>query len=166
MNWTKGVVYRLRMNLGIFNQHWLLPTSEAMSKSTFHIGNQNLFANICSVLELSKRVKRLSRVSQLLIDTWIPSIRVSAEISIGYWLPLQGFVSCFFKMGQFRPLFCLFSSFSHYNFNNTKLKKHIWWAWDSNPGPQDGRRRNHGALASAQRFRLLFADNKSYLCIV
>ena len=124
MNWTKGVVYRLRMNLGIFNQHWLLPTSEAMSKSTFHIGNQNLFANICSVLELSKRVKRQSRVSQLLIDTWIPSIRVSAEISIGYWLPLQGFVSCFFKMGQFRPLFCLFSSFSHYNFNNTKLKKH------------------------------------------
>jgi len=26
------------------------------------------------------------------------------------------------KMGQFRPLFCLFSSFSHYSFKNTKWK--------------------------------------------
>ena len=30
-----------------------------------------------------------------------------------------------------------------------KLKKHRWCAWDSNPGPQDGRRRqNHGAMAA------------------
>ena len=28
----------------------------------------------------------------------------------------------FLKMGQSRPLFCLFSSFSHYNFNNTNWK--------------------------------------------
>ena len=27
-------------------------------------------------------------------------------------------------------------------------KKHRWCAWDTNPGPQDGRRRrNHGAMA-------------------
>ena len=34
-------------------------------------------------------------------------------------------------MGQSRPLFRLFSSFSHH-----KLKKCGWSAWDSNPGPQ------------------------------
>ena len=32
---------------------------------------------------------------------------------------------------------------------NYKLKKRSWSAWDSNPGPQDGRRRqNHGAMAA------------------
>ena len=51
-------------------------------------------------------------------------------------------------MGQSRPLFVLFSFFSHYNFN-TNWKKHRWCAWDSNPGPQDGRcRRNHRAMAA------------------
>ena len=55
----------------------------------------------------------------------------------------------FLKMGQSRPLFCLFSSFSHYNFNNRK--KHRWCAWDSNPGLQDGRRRrNQGAMAATR----------------
>ena len=39
-----------------------------------------------------------------------------------------------FLMGQSRPLFCLFSFFSSYNFNNTNWKKHWWCAWDSNPG--------------------------------
>ena len=47
--------------------------------------------------------------------------------------------------------FCLFSSFSRYNFN-TNWKKCRWCAWDSNPRPQDGRRRwNHGALAATLR---------------
>ena len=51
-------------------------------------------------------------------------------------------------MGQSRPLFCLFLFFSRHNFN-TNWKKHRWCAWDSNPGPQDGRcRQNHGALAA------------------
>ena len=51
----------------------------------------------------------------------------------------------FLKNGPILASFCLFTSFSHYNFNN--WKKHSWWAWDSNPGPQDGRRRrNHGTL--------------------
>ena len=55
----------------------------------------------------------------------------------------------FKKMGQSRPLFCLFSFFSSYNFNNTNWKKHWWCAWDSNPGLQDGgRRQNHGAMAA------------------
>ena len=41
-------------------------------------------------------------------------------------------------------IFVLFSlQFQH------KLKKHRWWAWDLNPGPQDGRRRqNHGAMTT------------------
>ena len=54
----------------------------------------------------------------------------------------------FFYMGHSRPLFCLFSLFSRNNFN-TNWKKLRWCAWDSNPGPQDGRRRrNHGAMAA------------------
>ena len=53
-------------------------------------------------------------------------------------------------MDQSRPLVCLFSPFSHYNFNYTNWKKHRWCAWDLNPWPQDGRcRRYHGAMASA-----------------
>ena len=56
-------------------------------------------------------------------------------------------ISCysFFLNGPIPASFCLFSLFSWYNFNNTN-----WWcAWDSNPGPQDGRRRqNHGAMAA------------------
>ena len=53
----------------------------------------------------------------------------------------------FKKMGQSR-LFCFFSFFSCYNFN-TNWKKLRWCAWDSNPGPQDGRRRrNHRAMAA------------------
>ena len=55
----------------------------------------------------------------------------------------------FKKMGQSRPLFCLFSFFSSYNFNNTNWKKLWWCAWDLNPGPQAVRRwRNHGAMAA------------------
>ena len=42
-------------------------------------------------------------------------------------------------MSQSRPLFVYFRHFLDF------LK---WCAWDSNPGPQDGRlRRNHGAMA-------------------
>ena len=62
-------------------------------------------------------------------------------------------------MGQSRPLFCLFSFFSHYNFN-TNWKKHRWCAWDSNPGPQDGRRRqNQGAMAATPSLKMLTVIN-------
>ena len=46
-----------------------------------------------------------------------------------------------FKMGPSRPLFHLFSSFSHcnknysVNFSNINWRKHRWFAWDKNPGP-------------------------------
>ena len=57
----------------------------------------------------------------------------------------------FFKKWANPVLFCLFSLFSWYNFNNTNWKKHRWCAWDSNPGLQDGRRRrNHRAMAATK----------------
>ena len=41
-----------------------------------------------------------------------------------------------------------FSYFSNYNFNNESWNKRRWCAWDSNPGPQDGRhKQNHRAMA-------------------
>ena len=55
----------------------------------------------------------------------------------------------FKKNGPIPASFCLFSLFSRYNFNNTNWKKRRWCAWDSNPGPQDGRcRRKQGAMAA------------------
>ena len=58
----------------------------------------------------------------------------------------------FFKNGPVPASFCLFLIFSRYNFNNTNWKKCRWCAWDSNPGPQDGRRRwNHGAMAATSK---------------
>ena len=51
-------------------------------------------------------------------------------------------------MGQSRPLFVLFLSFSRHNFNNTIAKKCRWCAWDVNLGTKDGRHgQNHGAMA-------------------
>ena len=61
-----------------------------------------------------------------------------------------GFI--FLKNGPIPASLCLFLFFSHYNFN-TNWKKHRWCAWDLNPGPQDGRRRqNQGAMAATPFF--------------
>ena len=55
----------------------------------------------------------------------------------------------FLKNGQIPASFCLFSSFSHFNFKNTSWKKHRWCAWDLNPQPQGGRRWwHHGAMTA------------------
>ena len=55
----------------------------------------------------------------------------------------------FFKRANLAS-FCLFSSFSHYNFNNTNWKKCRWCGWDLNLRLQDcGRKRSHGAIAPA-----------------
>ena len=55
-----------------------------------------------------------------------------------------------FSNGPIPAPFCLFLSFSCYNFNNTNWIKQRWCAWDLNPGLQDGRRRrNHQAMAAA-----------------
>ena len=65
------------------------------------------------------------------------------------------------KNGPIPASFCLFSLFSQYNFNNTNWKKHRWCAWDSNSGPQDGRRRwSHGAMAATHFLPLLFFPTK------
>ena len=59
------------------------------------------------------------------------------------------------KYGPIPASFCLFSffSYSNNNFNNVNWRKRRWCAWDSNPGPQDGRqRRNHGAMAAAPTY--------------
>ena len=60
------------------------------------------------------------------------------------------------KNGPIPASFCLFSFISHYNFN-TNWKKRRWCAWDSNMGPQDGRRwQNHGAMAATHNYFSLF----------
>ena len=64
------------------------------------------------------------------------------------------------KNGPIPASFCLFSSFSHYNFNN--WKKHRWCAWDSNPGPQDGRcRRIHWAVVATPTAHSLYCESSS-----
>ena len=62
-----------------------------------------------------------------------------------------------FKNGPiFLFIFVLFSLQFQY-----KLKKHRWCAWDSNPGPQDGRRRrNHGAMVATPNPNAILALNK------
>ena len=60
-----------------------------------------------------------------------------------------------FLNGPFTASFCLFSSFTHYNFNNTNWKKLRRFAWDLNLWLQDGRhRRNHWAMTATTFFVL------------
>ena len=66
-------------------------------------------------------------------------------------------IDIFFKKygpipASFSFIFVLFTSQINY-----KLKKRRWSAWDSNPGPQDGRRwRNHGAMAATSFYIRIF----------
>ena len=55
-----------------------------------------------------------------------------------------------FLNGPIPASFCLFSSFFDYNINNKNWKKHRWCSWDSKPQPQDGRRRQNGAMVATQ----------------
>ena len=68
---------------------------------------------------------------------------------------IQPRVLCIFKNVPIPASFCLFSSFTHHNFNNTNWKKHRWSAWDLNPRR---RRRYHGAMAAAQFYALSTTD--------
>ena len=60
-------------------------------------------------------------------------------------------------------LFIFVFSYHNYsfNFNNTNRKNHRCWAWDSNPGQQNGwRKRNHVAGMTAALVMLKnFADS-------
>ena len=79
-----------------------------------------------------------------------------------------------FLMGQSRPLFVYFRSFhipiqmTNIQFEQYKLKKCRWCAWNSNPGQQDGRRRRiYWAMAAThfcpyQHSRLLFSLFSSF----
>ena len=65
-------------------------------------------------------------------------------------------------MGQSRPLFVYFRCFhipiqmTNIQFEQFKLKKRRWCAWDSNPGRHDGRRRRiHWAIAAPLVYQLL-----------
>ena len=62
------------------------------------------------------------------------------------------------------PPFLVFSSFSHYSFNNTNWKNCRWCAWDSKQWLQDGRRRwYNGAMVAPQglifRWQTAFPNN-------
>ena len=68
-------------------------------------------------------------------------------------------VTFIFLNGPIPASFLFIFVFSHYNFN-TNWKKRRWCAWDSKPGPQDGRRRqNHRAMAATQQMSPLFLYN-------
>ena len=78
--------------------------------------------------------------------TWRVSITRVSDKQNGFYLfrrylirlllELSYSLVSFFKNGPMQASFCLFSSFSHYNFNNTNWKKRRWCAWDLNPRPQ------------------------------
>ena len=64
------------------------------------------------------------------------------------------FFNFYYKMVQSRPLFVYFHSFL-ITISIQIEQKHRWCAWDSNPRPQDGRRRwNHGAMAATSNWYL------------
>ena len=84
-----------------------------------------------------------------------PFYHVWVQVEFLHWQLWAIFLfrSYSFFNGPIPASFCLFSLFSRYNFNNWKKRR--WSAWDSNPGPQDGRRRwNHGAMAATGSFLL------------
>ena len=77
----------------------------------------------------------------------------SFEEEIGFWKLFQFFLFSFFKWAEPDLYFVYFRSFFstqwHYG-TEFDYKKHRWFAWDSNPGRQDGRRRRiHWAMAAS-----------------
>ena len=73
----------------------------------------------------------------------------------------------FFKWAKHVPFFYLFSFLSqckdkydtHLPINDKSIGR--WWAWDSIPGWQDGRRRRiHWAMAAPQNSQLFFYKNR------
>ena len=86
---------------------------------------------------------------KILAKLWLRTLEDLRQAKVGHMktCPCYMALKCFLN-GPIPTPFCLFSSVSLYNSNDTKWKKRRWCAWDSNPGPQDGRRRqNHRAVA-------------------
>ena len=90
----------------------------------------------------------LSYLSPYLIIHFCLTIWLSISLLISY-LSFIGFTISYLTT---LASFCLFSSFSPGNEKSSTTfvyKKHRWRAWDSNPGPQGGRRRRiHWAIAA------------------
>ena len=90
----------------------------------------------------------LSYLSPYLIIHFCLTIWLSISLLISY-LSFIGFTISYLTT---LASFCLFSSFSQGNEKSSTTfvyKKHRWRAWDSNPGPQGGRRRRiHWAIAA------------------
>ena len=74
----------------------------------------------------------INRKSQTIVE--IPS---KARPEIGIRLTRELF---FLKNGPNTTSFCYFRPI-YDKYSTYDYKKHRWRAWDSNPGPQDGRRR-------------------------
>ena len=63
-------------------------------------------------------------------------------------------VERFFKLLANPSLFFVYYHPFHITNQLQIEKKHRWSAWDTNPGPQGGRRRqNHRAMAATQQWR-------------
>ena len=73
----------------------------------------------------------------------------------------------FIKNGPIPDSFCLFSFFSHHNFNKTNWKKRRWHAWDSNLLPKDGMyRRYHWAMVGPLHSVLCIIPRLSKLALL
>ena len=94
-----------------------------------------------SVLDRETIWKMVKRSTGLVVDS-PDSANLDQEVDE----KLTEEVQFFLNMGQCRPLFRLFSSFFlfqhqlQYQFQQYKLKKYGWCAWDSNQGTQYGKR--------------------------
>ena len=102
--------------------------------------------NVLQSLKIIMAQKSMYRF--LSIETKTPTQPLTTILSTLFTNECRGRKHNYFLNGSIPASFCLFSFFSHYNFN-TIWKKHRWCAWDSNLGLQDGRhRQNHGAMAA------------------
>ena len=76
------------------------------------------------------------------------------------------------KYGPKPASFCLFSPLSQNNDNNGtkfnyKQKKHGWWAWATNPEPQNGRyKRIHRAMAAPTKIKFDFTGRDPSLVVM
>ena len=98
--------------------------------------------------DLQQQKKLKSKVQQIFIGL---KTDVRLEVATGscvVLLLMHGSQTTFFQNGPSRPLFVYFRSFL-VTISIQNGKKRRWCAWDSNQGPQNGRRRwNHGAMAA------------------
>ena len=82
-----------------------------------------------------------------------------SALKLGCLVSRYCIIHIFYNYGPIPASFCIFSLFSHYITIMQIEKKHRCCAWDSNPGPQDGRRRrNHRAMAATPNSYYFFSS--------